>query len=130
MQLNWGDVMKILNRLLYSASCSLVDFDHNDIVPGFVRDSLFLLVSGEKPFRSMEVKLVPSFFDQHFDYWRINVVGFYSEIDQRISYSYFTSICLEGIIGNKGIELVGANHSVKIPRKDFMSSEVAEILTQ
>jgi hypothetical protein len=115
------DAMEYLRQLPVSGSCDLVDFDYNDIVHGFVNDVLFLVVSGEKPCKDMEIKLVPFVLDRHADYWRIQVVGCHAGTTNAAPSPYFVSIPLDGIIGKKGIELIGAGRSVKILKKDLSS---------
>src|SRR5262249_2551208 len=51
--------IKALEALPPSTMCRLIAFDRAQVVPGFIPKTFFLIVSGEKPWASMEVELVP-----------------------------------------------------------------------
>ena len=46
--------IKALEALPPSTLCRLIAFDRAQVVPGFIPKTFFLIVSGEKPWASME----------------------------------------------------------------------------
>ena len=94
----------------------LIDFERAQILtlesfpPQFV-----LRVRGTKPFLNMEVELVPLVFIQQPEYWGIEVVGrLPCGIGLPALAPYDVSIPLSGIMGTKGIEVIGATRSKRI----------------
>lgn len=97
-------------------SCRRIDFDKAEIIgtglPGSKLKILF--VSGNKPWMNMEVKLMPLIYVRQPEYWGIEVVGFFQEVGIPALTPYTVCLPLAGIIGTKGIEVIGANKSEKI----------------
>lgn len=94
----------------------LIDFDRAEVValesfpPQFV-----LTVSGEKPYMNMEVSLEPLVYIRQPEYWGIEVVGHLpGGIGLPVVTPYTVSIPLSGIMGTKGVEVIGATRSEKI----------------
>src|ERR1044072_6819136 len=69
-----------------------------------------LVVSGTKPYLSMEVTLVPLVYVRRPEYWGIEVVGrLPGGIGLPALAPYQVSIPLAGITGTRGIEVIGAS---------------------
>lgn len=98
-----------------SASYQLLDFDTAHVVPGFVNETFILIVSGIKPYLNMEVALSPLIYVRQPEYWGIEVVGWIpGGIGLPAFGGYTVSKDLTGITGTKGIEVIGANDSLRI----------------
>jgi len=94
----------------------LIDFERAQVVtlesdpPQFV-----LTVSGRKPYANMEVELSPLTYIQRPEYWGIEVVGHLpGGIGLPVITPYRVSLPLAGLLGTKGIEVIGASRSEKI----------------
>ena len=71
-----------------------------------------LTVSGEKPYANMEVELSPLIYIQRPEYWGIEVVGHLpGGIRLPVMTPYTVSLPLAGLLGTKGIEIIGATRS-------------------
>lgn len=95
-------------------SVRLIDFEKAEVVGGFVNNTYFLTVSGEKPYINMRVELSPVIYIRQPEYWRIEVVGILPGSGLPAFAPYSVTIPLDGIIGTKGIEVAGASSSEKI----------------
>jgi hypothetical protein len=100
----------------------LIDFERAEVVtlesfpPQYV-----LAVHGTKPYLNMDVALVPRVYIRQPEYWGIEVVGSLPGIGLPAVAPYNVSLPLSGILGTRGIEVVGATKSEKIdvpPRED------------
>ncbi len=105
--------IQALESLPASKSCRRIDFMNVEIVPGFVPKTHFLIVSGEKPWQTMTVQLVPLIYIDKPDYWGIEVVGCQSGIGLPATGTYVVTLDISGVIGKKGIEVMGASRSEK-----------------
>jgi hypothetical protein len=94
------------------------DFDTVKVVPGIVNGTWFLIVSGNKPYVTMRVDLSPRVYIRQPEYWGIEVVGCMSGIGLPAVTPYVAVLPLQGVIGTKGIEVIGATRSEK---KDISS---------
>lgn len=99
-----------------AGSQRLIDFERAQILtlesfpPQFV-----LRVTGTKPFLNMEVQLVPLVFIRQPEFWGIEVVGrLPGGIGLPALAPYDVTIPLSGIMGTRGIEVIGASRSKKI----------------
>jgi hypothetical protein len=97
-----------------SGSVRLIDFDHAEIHSGIVPGAYFLVVSGTKPYLNMTVELSPLVYIRRPEYWGIEVIGSLPGIGLPATAPYTVSIPLDGILGTKGIEVIGANKRQKI----------------
>ena len=102
-----------LTDLPAPASSRLIGFERVEIVvlesfpPQFV-----LVVSGIKPWLNMEVTLDPLTYVRQPEYWGIEVVGrLPGGIGLPAVAPYKVSLPLAGIIGTKGIEVIGATRT-------------------
>jgi len=68
-----------------------------------------LEVSGTKPYVNMDVALEPLVYVRQPEYWEIEVVGKLAGIGLPVATPYRVSIRLNGIIGTRGVEVVGAS---------------------
>ncbi|MEU8400844.1 hypothetical protein AB0C28_37125 [Nonomuraea sp. NPDC048892] len=93
-----------------AASVRLVDFEEARVVPGIVPRTFILIVSGTKPYLNMKVSLSPLIYIKQPEYWGIEVVGSLSGIGLPATAPYTVSLPLDGILGTKGIEVIGANN--------------------
>lgn len=73
-----------------------------------------LVVAGNKPFLNMQVHLSPLIYIVQPDYWGIEVVGVLPGIGLPVVAPYQVHISLDGILGKKGIEVIGATTRKKI----------------
>jgi hypothetical protein len=93
-------------------SCRLIDFEEAEVLffPG-VPPQYTLVVRGQKPYLNMKVMLVPL---PHIglEYTPIEVVGCNGTLPTFGPYE--EALPLEGLLGTKGIEVIGANRSQKI----------------
>lgn len=94
----------------------LIDFERAEILtlesfpPQFV-----LTVSGEKPYMNMEVGLEPLVYIRQPEYWGIEVVGHLpGGIGLPVVTPYTVSIPLSGIMGTRGVEVIGGTRSEKM----------------
>lgn len=98
-----------------SEAVRLIDFEEAKVVPGFVSGTWILIVSGTKPCINMEVKLIPRVYVQRPEYWGIEVTGILpSGICLPTIAPYSVALPLDGILGTKGIEVIGANRQEQI----------------
>ncbi len=95
-------------------SVRVIAFEAARVHKGFTGEWL-LTVKGEVPCANMEVRLIPLVYVKCPDYWGIEVVGILpSGVCLTAMKPYEITIPLTGIIGSKGIEVVGSNQSEKI----------------
>lgn len=73
-----------------------------------------LVVSGTKPYLNMQIHLSPLIYIVQPDYWGIEVIGVLPAIGIPVVTPYQVHIGLDGIIGKKGIEVIGATKRKKI----------------
>ena len=97
-----------------SQSVRRINFTKAEVRPGFVTNTFFLIVSGNKPYLNMQVRLSPLIYIRQPEYWGIEVLGTLSGIGLPVVAPYHVFIPLDGIIGTKGIEVLGATKSKKI----------------
>ncbi|MEU6714936.1 hypothetical protein ABZ897_26025 [Nonomuraea sp. NPDC046802] len=91
-----------------SQSSRLIDWDDVSIHPGIVPGTFILVVSGTKPYMNMSVQLVPLVYVRQPEYWGIEVVGTLPGIGLPATAPYTVSLPLDGVLGTKGIEVIGA----------------------
>ena len=98
-----------------ATSVKLINFTRAEVRPGFVPNTWFLIVSGTKPYVNMTVELSPLIYVRQPEYWGIEVIGRLPGIGIPMTAPYSVSIPLDGILGTKGIEVIGASKRKKIP---------------
>ena len=113
-----GEEAGSFSKLPAPEACRIIDFDKAQVVPGIVNGTWFLIVSGSKPYISMRVELSPRIYVTQPDYWGIEVVGCLAGISGPTLTPYVAVLPLQGAIGTKGIEVIGATRSEK---KDISS---------
>jgi hypothetical protein len=96
-----------------SATCRRLDFDKIEVRPGIVPNTYFLIVSGTKPWATMEVRLVPLIYIQQPEYWGIEVIGCQSGVGLPVAFPYTVVLDITHFLGKKGIEVIGATRSEK-----------------
>lgn len=112
-----------------SASVRLIDFDQAKVVSGIVPRTYILIVSGTKPYLNMTVELSPLVYIRRPEYWGIEVVGSLPGMGLPATAPYTVSLPLDGVLGTKGIEVIGANkrEKIKVPlRSERRGSKKAE----
>ena len=103
---------QLLDSTAAATSGRVIAFNDAQVSPGIVNDTWFLTVSGEAPCLNMTVSLVPRIYVKCPEYWAIEVVGTLpGGFCLTAMRPYLQFIPLTGIIGSKGIEVVGANGS-------------------
>ena len=98
-----------------ATSVKLINFTRAEVRPGFLPNTYILIVSGTKPYLNMTVRLSPLIYVRRPEYWGIEVVGSLPGIGLPATAPYTVSLPLDGILGTKGIEVIGANRRKKIP---------------
>jgi hypothetical protein len=107
--------VRILQALPTPQSCRLIDFDSAQVIALPARPPRrVLIVSGKKPYLNMRVFLSPLVYVQQPEYWGIEVVGCLPEIGLPAVAPYVETLDLDGTIGTRGIEVIGASRSEKI----------------
>jgi hypothetical protein len=104
---------KVFAKLPAAKSCRRIDFTRTEIRPGIVNGTYFLVVSGTKPYMNLQVILAPRVYVVRPKYWEIEVVGCLPGISLPALAPYSVTIPLDGIVGTKGIEVIGATKSKK-----------------
>ena len=97
-----------------SESCRLIDFDTAEVITGIVPERYILVVSGEKPYLNLEVRLIPRIYVQRPEYWEIEVVGWLTGPGLPATAPYHVSLPLDGITGTKGVEVIGASRTERL----------------
>ena len=109
--------LKEFEALPQPSSCRLIDFDKDktEVRPGIVKGTYILIVRGIKPYVNMEVNLVPLVYVRQPEYWGIEVTRCLpGGIGLPATEPYTAVLLLNGTIGTKGIEVIGATCSEKI----------------
>ena len=97
-----------------ASSVRLINFTRAEVRPGFVPNTWILIVFGTKPYLNMTVELSPLIYIRRPEFWGIEVVGSLSGIGLSTTAPYTVSLPLDGILGTKGIEVIGASKRKKI----------------
>jgi len=105
---------KVLEALPPSTTCRRIAFEGAQVVPGFIKDTYFLIVSGKKPWASMKVELVPLVYVTQPDYWEIEIVGCQRGVALPVEVPYSAVLEITGVLGKQGVEVVGATRTEKI----------------
>nr|AFI78742.1 hypothetical protein ws406H10_0030 [uncultured bacterium ws406H10] len=92
-----------------SVSGHRLDFDHSEIIPGLIEGTCFLLVSGTKPWITLDVSLQPRVHISRPDYLGVEVVGLQKGQILPNPAPFALAIEITHIKGNKGIEVIGAS---------------------
>src|SRR5687767_8113515 len=91
-----------------SKSVRLIEFTKAKVVNDPFSGTYFLIVSGTKPYLNMTVELKPRVYVARPEYWEIEVIGSLPGIGLPSTAPYLVFISLAGILGSKGIEVIGA----------------------
>lgn len=112
------------------ASEQPIDFEYAEVVTlESFPPQLVLVVSGTKPYLNMEVTLRPVDFVQQPEYWTIEVIGrLPNGIGLPALAPYTAALRLEGTIGTKGVEVVGATRRQEIDVERLPAGEAVEIV--
>ncbi|MET9400426.1 hypothetical protein [Kitasatospora sp. NPDC002965] len=95
-------------------SVRIIDFDEAKAVPGIVPGTFILVVNGVMPYVNMTVRLSPLVYIERPEYWGIEVIGSLPGIGLPATTPYTVSLPLDGILGTRGIEVIGANRTEQI----------------
>lgn len=101
-------------KLPTPSSTRLIPFDTAKVFPGFLPNTWILVVSGEKPYLNMIVQLRPRIYVRQPAYWEIEVTGYLPGFGLPATAPYTEALPLDGIIGTKGIDVIGSNKNMKI----------------
>jgi hypothetical protein len=104
----------LFNSSPQAESTRLVEFEEAKVIRGLVNDTYFLIVNGVKPYLNMTVQLIPLVYVVRPDYWGIEVVGTLPGFGLPAQAPYTISIPLDGILGKKGVEAIGATRRVAL----------------
>ena len=96
-----------------ASSVRLINFTKAEVVGGFLPNTYILIVSGIKPYLNMTVELSPLVYIRRPEYWGIEVVGSLPGIGLPTTAPYTVALPL-GVLGTKGIEVIGASRKKKI----------------
>lgn len=106
------DVFRTIQDLPAPQACRLVEFDTAQVVTlRIVPPRHVLTVTGVKPTLNMVVVLTPRMYIRQPEYWGIEVVGWQPGIFLPAEAPYVAQLDLDGIVGTRGIEVIGANKS-------------------
>jgi hypothetical protein len=114
--------LREFEALPHASSCRLIDFEAAEVRPGFVPGTFILIVRGTKPYVNMNVDLVPLVYIRQPEFWGIEVTGCLpGGIGLPATAPYTASLPLNGTIGTRGIEVIGATRTEKIdiPLKQY-----------
>lgn len=98
----------------------IIDFDFAELRQVPMQDDLYLLVRGRMPTSSFEVRLAPRVYFERPDYWGIEVAAIAlqprneNSLENEADFEFEQSVPLSGIIGNRGITVIGANQMKRI----------------
>ena len=109
--------LREFEALPHASSCRLIDFEQAEVRPGIVSGTYILIVRGTKPYLNMEVNLIPLVYIRQPEFWGIEVTGCLPGGIGVLAPTapYIASLPLNGILGTKGIEVIGATRTEKIP---------------
>jgi hypothetical protein len=105
-----------------------IPFKTAKVVPGIVSGTHILIVSGETACVNMKVRLSPLIYIRCPEYWGIEVLG---ELQGGrcfigiVPTPFTVSMQLNGIVGSKGIEVLGAKQAQRIKVAGGCKSTVA-----
>lgn len=100
----------LLDSTKAASSGRIIAYDTAQVVPGIIKDTFFLIVSGQAPCLNMDVALTPLIYITCPGYWGIEVVGTLKGGFCLTTIRPFSVIIsLDGNVGSKGIEVIGAN---------------------
>jgi len=95
--------------------CRVIDFESAQVhTSPTVPTQRVLVVHGEKPYLNMQANLVALVYIRQPEYWGIEVTGCLPEVGLPAVTSYVAKFDLEGTIGTRGIDVIGASRSEKI----------------
>jgi len=99
-----------------TGECYPIDFNSVDIQWYAGRGVYRLTVSGIKPYTNMEVSLSHQAYSGRPAYWRTVVVGCVKNgLVLPIPAPYYITMNLDQFVGTRGVEIVGASHSIRRP---------------
>jgi hypothetical protein len=115
--------METFDALPPAVSSRRIDFSQADVrtLRSFPPQHL-LVVSGLKPYFSMDVELVPLVYIKQPEYWEIEVLGSLRGFSLPVLTPYTATLRLEGALGTRGVEVVGATRRLRI---DVLSEDAA-----
>jgi hypothetical protein len=122
------DMLTEYKALPSPESCRLIDFEQTTLITLRVFPPRYLLtVRGTKPWANMDVDLVPRQYIRRPEYHGIEVVGCLRGFGPPVLTPYSVTLDLDGLVGTRGIEVVGANRSeiIDVPEPSACSDWVA-----
>jgi hypothetical protein len=107
--------LRSFSELSAPQACRVIEFEKAEVVTLESDPPQHLLtVSGTKPWLYMTVELMPLIYIRRPEYWGIEVVGCLKGISPAVLAPYQVSMNLSGVLGTKGIEVIGSNKREKI----------------
>lgn len=97
----------------------LIDFEIAEIRTVPFQDSLYLWVRGVHPGQELEVRLAPRYYNMQQDYWATEVAAIrllvpHADLSAKHKATFECAIPLVGVIGLRGITVIGANRIQRI----------------
>lgn len=89
----------------------LIDFDQAEIRRAQFNDELFLFVSGVNKENGWSVMLSPVIHQNMLDYLTVEVLKVRDDEQNKKDNNYSASLPLSGIVGKKGVTLIGAKET-------------------
>ena len=115
MNLVSEEQQSLFDSLPSPKSCRVLDFESAEVLTETPLGYWALFVHGEKPYEAMWVTLQPLYYVQQPEYWGIEVVGCLpSGPVTDLTGNYVAILPLPGVMGTKGIEVIGASGSKTI----------------
>lgn len=97
------------------ATCRRIAFDEVQVLPAEPPGAATLLIRGIAPCLNTQVSLMPLIYVRCPDYWAIEVIGCLPDgICLPAIKQYEVTRSLAGIIGSRGIEVLGASTTERI----------------
>jgi hypothetical protein len=109
-----AEAKQALEALPPSTACRRINFTSAQVRPGIAPKTYFLVVSGTKPWLTMQVHLTPLIYVRQPEYWGIEVIGCLTGIGLPAEAPYTVHLDITHVLGTKGVEVIGATRSEKI----------------
>ncbi|HYH38390.1 MAG TPA: hypothetical protein VD860_09240 [Azospirillum sp.] len=104
-------------------SCQLIAFESARVEQIVPVGAPLLIVEGMKPYLNMKVRLQPRIYITQPEYWGIEVVGCLDGIGLPALAPYCEPLTLTHAVGTRGVEVIGADKSMKIEVHQFVDEE-------
>lgn len=112
-------IQDAVDELPISSSVRLVPVTEVKLRDGFANDTYFLMAWGEKPYKAMEVEIVPMIYVRRPEWWQVDIVGSLKgdRETSAVTGEYFVSREI-WFWGTKGIEVRGKDFIHRIDKPE------------